>query len=412
MKRIVFYSWQSDLPSAGNRNLIEDALKRALRTIARDETAAVEPVMDRDTADQAGTPDIAASILAKIAMSDVFVADVSIVNSAADGRLTPNPNVLLELGYAIAELGWDNVLLVQNGSFGGPELLPFDLRGRRTVVYEAADGFERAAVRGLLQGRLEGALRSALQPTATGSLPTGRTANLWWGPWEFGEGTTYGGHFFIREVGAQGFLFDLSVHHGAHMGSLTNVARIVSDDLAYCRVPNGDNGEVGEIMFRRSLRDGRRTIEVEETAPCSYYRGMRAHFGGRFERGREPWFDAGFMNELDMARLYALTGPHLEKMRSRTGDIGQSNNLDENLPATVVWGGIAGLYTVMQSIVMLDGRGRLWCAYIDDDKVRYFTNVSEWKKTLPTTVEQWRSNFMEKEVVFEGVVDTVPVWQQ
>lgn len=123
MKRVVFYSWQSDLPAAGNRNLIEDSLRRAIRAIGRDEDAGIEAVLDRDTANLAGAPDIANSILAKIAVSDVFVADVSIVNPGA-ARPSPNPNVLLELGYAIAELGWENIILVQNGAFGGPRFAP------------------------------------------------------------------------------------------------------------------------------------------------------------------------------------------------------------------------------------------------------------------------------------------------
>lgn len=77
MKRTVFYSWQSDLPGRVNRSLIEQSLRRAIRSIGRDDDAGVEPVLDRDTANLAGTPDIAQSILAKIAIADVFVADVT-----------------------------------------------------------------------------------------------------------------------------------------------------------------------------------------------------------------------------------------------------------------------------------------------------------------------------------------------
>lgn len=407
MRRTVFYSWQSDLPAAGNRNLIEDCLRRSIKAIGRDEEAAVEPVLDRDTANVPGTPDIATRIMAKIAMADVFVADVSIVNRDAEGRLTPNPNVLLELGYAIAELGWDNVLLVQNTAFGGPELLPFDLRGRRTIVYEAPENFDRTEVRGLLQGRLEGALRVALAPGTRGPLPTGAHVNLWWGPWSFSGQDALGGELFIREVGPDGFLFDIDVFHGAHFGAMTAYARMVSHDLAYCRIPNGDEGEVGELVFRRQLRDGRRIIEVEETAPCSYHRGMRANFGGRFERLREPWFDAGIINELELSRLYALTGVHLEKMRSCTGDISVGDNLDE-FPAAVACGGVAGLYTLMESILMVGDRGELWCAYIDDDKVRYFTNTLEWVASLPKTIEEWSSRFADREVVYQGRVDSIP----
>jgi len=404
MKRTIFYSWQSDLASAGNRNLIDECLRRSIKAIGRDEDASVEPVLDRDTANVPGTPDIAARILAKIAMADVFVADVSIVNRDAGGRPTPNPNVLVELGYAIAELGWDNVLLVQNGAFGGPELLPFDLRGRRTVVYDAPEGFDKKEVRGLLQGRLEGALRAALAPGMGDALPTGVKANLWWGPWSYIQRGAYGGNIFIREVGPDGFLFDINVSHGAHTGSMTAYARIVSHDLAYCRVANGDDGDLGELVFRRQMIDGRRIIEVEETVSCSYYRGMRANFGGKFERRSEPWFDAGFLNELELARLYALTGNHMEKMRSCTGSMGDGENAD-NFQASVIWGGVAGLFTIMESILMVSPGGDLWCAYLDGDKVHYFTTSPAWGTTLPITINEWRTKFIEKEVVFHGRVE-------
>jgi hypothetical protein len=131
MRRTVFYSWQSDLDPKFNRNLIEDALERALKAIKRDEVATIEPVLDRDTSGMPGSPAIADTIFNKIATADVFVADVSIINSGAEGRKTPNPNVLLELGFAISQLGWDRILLVGNTTFGDPESLPFDLRGRR-----------------------------------------------------------------------------------------------------------------------------------------------------------------------------------------------------------------------------------------------------------------------------------------
>jgi hypothetical protein len=98
VKRVVFYSWQSDSPTAIHRNLVEDALSRAVRAIRRDDTATVEPVVDRDTAGVPGSPAIADSIYAKIAEADVFVADVTIVNPAAPERWTLNPNILVELG--------------------------------------------------------------------------------------------------------------------------------------------------------------------------------------------------------------------------------------------------------------------------------------------------------------------------
>src|SRR5215472_9503685 len=78
MKKIVFYSWQSDLPNACNRGFIQDALENAAGAITADDTVEVEPVVDRDTLGVPGAPDIASTIFSKIVAADVFVADVSI----------------------------------------------------------------------------------------------------------------------------------------------------------------------------------------------------------------------------------------------------------------------------------------------------------------------------------------------
>ena len=60
-----------------------------------------------------GAPDIARAILEKIAAADLIVADISIINGDRDGRRTPNPNVLIELGYALCALGPERVVLNQ-----------------------------------------------------------------------------------------------------------------------------------------------------------------------------------------------------------------------------------------------------------------------------------------------------------
>mgnify|MGYP001584062038 FL=1 len=65
MKKIVFYSWQSDLPNTSNRGFIEKALKKAVKEIADDESIDVEPVIDRDTAGVGGSPEIPGTIFEK-----------------------------------------------------------------------------------------------------------------------------------------------------------------------------------------------------------------------------------------------------------------------------------------------------------------------------------------------------------
>lgn len=169
MKPTIFYSWQSDIePGAACRYFIQQALDAAADEIRSDEGIGVEPVVDRDTQNVPGCPDIGATILSKIDAAAAFVADVTLVGKTCIGKPTPNPNVLVEFGYALKSLGWDRIILVQNAAFGGPELLPFDLRQKRAMVYTSpADAAERATARRALQRDLKGALTRILQARAS-----------------------------------------------------------------------------------------------------------------------------------------------------------------------------------------------------------------------------------------------------
>ena len=66
----------------------------------------------------------------------------------------------------------------------------------------------------------------------------------------------------------------------------------------------------------------------------------------------------------------------------------------------------------MESIVMFDGSGQMWTAFIDSeaDCVRYFTNVPEARLTMPATFETWRENFADKSVRYCEPTRVVPVW--
>lgn len=143
----VFFSWQKDLPNLTNRGFIEKALEDALKNLRREDAPELVPTLDCDTQGIAGTPDIANSIFEKIGRAAVFVGDVSIIHTT-ERRALPNPNVLVELGFAAHALGWPQIVCVHNLATGPIESLPFDLRGRRIVAYEAAEGDSAEARQG------------------------------------------------------------------------------------------------------------------------------------------------------------------------------------------------------------------------------------------------------------------------
>ena len=168
MKHVIFYSWQSDLATASNHTLIEDALENVINIMKKEDIVSIEPVLDRDTAGVAGSPDISKTIFDKIGGASAFIADVSIINAGSPHRPVPNPNVLVELGYALRALGDNRVILILNDFFGGPEELPFDLRTRRAIRYSSdPSNSDRATPRKALEIRLKGALELILQNVET-----------------------------------------------------------------------------------------------------------------------------------------------------------------------------------------------------------------------------------------------------
>jgi hypothetical protein len=185
----VFYSWQSDLDAKTNRFFIADALEKAVKLLKRDGIQ-VDSRIDQDARDCPGAPDIATELFRKIRACRVFVADVSIINPNAfmglggkkqvglskEGvvykyrqekpcRPTPNPNVMIELGYAAHALTWDRVICVINEAYGVLEKLPFDIRARSMVRFnllptanEEVRKHKNEALRDWLKGALEVAI--------------------------------------------------------------------------------------------------------------------------------------------------------------------------------------------------------------------------------------------------------------
>jgi hypothetical protein len=136
----VFYSWQSDLPSAVNLKLIRNALNQAAGLINTERGLNLHVVIDEATREVPGSPDIADSIFAKIKQADVFVCDLTKVtelrNEAGEIRKYCNSNAALELGYAVRVLGWNRIIIVFNEAYGVvPDDLPFDARGHRTSTF-------------------------------------------------------------------------------------------------------------------------------------------------------------------------------------------------------------------------------------------------------------------------------------
>jgi len=161
LKKTIFYSWQSDLPNSTNRGFIGKCLEEAIFSLNKD--LMIDAVIDRDTKNVIGTPDIVSSIFNKIDNANIFVADVSFINADSSGKKCPNPNVLIELGYAAKALGWDKIICVFNSQYGKIEELPFDLRFRRPILYSIINPSNKTKDKKVLTNIFKDALQGIIE---------------------------------------------------------------------------------------------------------------------------------------------------------------------------------------------------------------------------------------------------------
>ena len=160
----IFYSWQSDLPKHTNLNAIRTALRDASNKV-EDELEDIHLNLDEATRGKSGSPNIPMTILDKISKCDIFICDLTTINKDASSefRKTPNPNVLIELGYAIAKIGWYRIIMLFNEHHGKfPDDLPFDIDRHRATRFKIIDKKDNNG-KGNLSKTLQIAIKSIIE---------------------------------------------------------------------------------------------------------------------------------------------------------------------------------------------------------------------------------------------------------
>lgn len=165
MKPTLFWAWQNDAENNVCRGFIKNAAEKALKVLIKAGEVQDAPRLDHATNEVSGTPELAGTIYTKIEAAGLFLGDVTLVGRIGEKKRTPNPNVLLETGFAAHCMGWDRVILVMNTheQFGPPEDLPFDLKNRRfPLTYTLGRDDDKVPVREQLVENLTDAIQDAL----------------------------------------------------------------------------------------------------------------------------------------------------------------------------------------------------------------------------------------------------------
>ncbi|MBL8805550.1 MAG: hypothetical protein JNN22_01790 [Rhodospirillales bacterium] len=199
----MFWSWQLDTPAVIGKRFIRDALDSAIKDLRNELTVEEcerpdELHVDQDKQGIPGSPDIFPTILAKIEVSTIVIADVTSVGKSIREKKQINPNVAIELGYALKCLSDRKLIMIFNRHYGNFEDLPFDLRHKGGgVSFNLSPDASKEEIKteaGQLKGALKVAIRdiikeeSALKKVTTSNVAS-EFARL---PAEFGISLPFG----------------------------------------------------------------------------------------------------------------------------------------------------------------------------------------------------------------------------
>jgi hypothetical protein len=214
----IFWSWQSDTPGKIGRFLVRDSLQEAIQQL-KEAPDIEEPTtkenrealhLDHDVKGVTGSPDLASTIFDKIDVSEVVVADVTLVGQTPDtidakkapvpGKKLINSNVAIELGYALRAVTDKHVLMVFNEHYGKHEALPFDLRHKGgSITFSLAPDADAAKIeaekkklKAQFVAKLKPYLSAEAVPAATQFEET---------PWTFSKATYFQKGETLAQVG-------------------------------------------------------------------------------------------------------------------------------------------------------------------------------------------------------------------
>ena len=133
----IFFSWASENK---NISILRNAIEEAVLELNQIKYKDLHYQYEEATRNEPGSPHIVQTIFKKISFCDCAIFDVTPFYSFAGNKnktdkLSPNPNVIFEYGYAMATIGEGRCILLINDERIEDNSLPFDIRQNRASKF-------------------------------------------------------------------------------------------------------------------------------------------------------------------------------------------------------------------------------------------------------------------------------------
>ncbi|WP_405115574.1 hypothetical protein MHH28_13155 [Paenibacillus sp. FSL K6-1217] len=244
----------------------------------------------------------------------------------------------------------------------------------------------------------------ALTSTAAASLKVPKAAD-WSGEWYMASSSPfYGSYIEFSNVKSDKLVFSLDAFDGGHSGQLYEVSAVVRKRMAVYKE------EDGSVVFFYLL-NGR--LYVTSPSPV-YSAGADVTYTGEYTRDPQKKVytlkDTGvFKTAAEDKAFRKVVGEDYDLFLYSMQQLDEPKDSD-GLGARVVQGGVRGLYTLSEAIIMYDKQGHFWAAALDSDEgdeleestdpyVRFYTNVPG-TNMLPATITKWMEDFPDYDVAY------------
>lgn len=200
--------------------------------------------------------------------------------------------------------------------------------------------------------------------------------------------------------------FDLNISQGARMGRISGVAPVKGDRAIY----------EDHLDFQLTFDFISEGIEIKQKGK-NVYAGAGAGFNGIYTRknpdesGYPSLVERKILTEAEDQILRKISGKYYERFFDSAMSVFTDGEDLDGFDAKVYQFGAPGLFTIIESIVMVNENGEMWAATIDNEKiekdgkivavksqVRYFTNT-EMTHDVPRTIVKWRERFAKMPVI-------------